>query len=300
MKKKTSGLVARRQREGYILVAPWVLGLLLFFIGPLISSLIYAFSTVTISTGDVIKEFAGLSNFRYILKENPVYTQDLMRALSSMFTELPIIIALSLVLAVVLNQKFVGRTFFRGVFFLPVIIASSVAMKLMGSANMGAQLFTVSSGAEYNYGGLIDFSTIIQNLNLPSQISDLLLDYLNNVFGIIWNCGIQTILFLSGLQSISDSLYEYSKIEGASKWEEFWMITVPSLRNIITLVLIFTMLDRFTATDNPIMSTAYTVMSEKQVYDQSSAMLWFYFIFVIAIIGIVLFLYNRFCVRRWE
>ena len=297
--KRNSSLEARRQREAYLLVAPWVLGLLLFFIGPLISSVVYAFSEVTITSGSIVTEFAGLKYFKYIINENPTYMVNFRQALSSMFISLPMIFALSLVLAVVLNQKFPGRTVFRGIFFLPVIIASSVVMQHMGTSAVGAQL-TVSSGAEYNYGGIIDFTSIISNLNLPSSINDLLLQYLNQIFSMIWKCGIQTILFLSGLQSIPISLYEVSKIEGASKWEEFWYVTVPMLRNIIVLVLVFTMLDNFTSVENKIMSNAYSVMQEKQVYNEASAMLWLYFVVIMAVVGLVLYLYNRFCMKKWE
>lgn len=300
--KNSSGFEARRQKEAYFLVAPWVLGLLLFFVGPLISSLIYSFSDVRIDAGEVVTDFVGFKHYNEIINVDDSYIPNLSKAITYMFTNLPIIFALSLVLAVVLNQKFVGRTVFRGIFFLPVIIASSVAMVHMRGAAMGAQLFTVSSGAEYSYGGLIDFSGIITELDLPSQISDILLRYLNSVFGIIWKCGIQTILFLSGLQSIPNSLYEVSKIEGASKWEEFWFITVPMLRNVMLLVLVFTMLDLFTSLDdgNYVMTNAIQLMNDKLIYDESSAMLWSYFGIVMAIIGVILFLYNRFCIKRWD
>lgn len=299
MKKKKS-LEARRRREGYILVAPFVLGAAIFFIGPLIESIIYAFSEVTITSGVVATEFVGLKNFKFALTVNPQYSAYLPVSLTNMFTQIPLILALSLVLAVVLNQKFYGRTAARAIFFLPVIIASSVVMDVIGDKAMGAELLTVSSGDSYNYGGLIDFSEIILKLDLPTQIGTLLTKYLAGVFGIIWSCGIQTILFLGGLQSIPGSLYEVSKIEGATKWEEFWFITVPMLRNIISLVLVYSMIDNLTSATNPIMKIAYSIMTEQQVYDQSSAMLWLYFVIILGVIGAVLALYQRICIKKWE
>ena len=300
MKKRRNSLEARREREGYILVAPFVFGMVIFFIGPLISSLIYAFSTVSIEAGGVVTEFVGLGNFKYALNASPTYTAYLPVALRQMFTDIPMILALSLVLAVILNQNFVGRTVARAVFFLPVIIAGSVVMNVISDKAMGAELLTVSSGDSYDYGGLIDFTGIIAKLDLPTQIGDLLTKYLAGVFGIIWSCGIQTILFLGGLQSIPASLYEVSKIEGASKWEEFWFITIPMLRNIISLVLVYSMIENLTSATNPIMKIAFTIMSDKQIYDQSSAMLWLYFVIVLGVIGIVLALYQRICVKKWE
>ena len=122
---------------------------------------------------------------------------------------------------------------------------------------------------------------------------------LSNTISIIWKCGVQTILFLAGLQSIPASFYEVSKIEGANKWEEFWLITVPSLRNIISLVLIYTMIELFVDNDNTLVSIAYNRMLN-QDYGKSSAMLWFYFSVVIIIVGGVYALYQRLCVKRWE
>ena len=122
---------------------------------------------------------------------------------------------------------------------------------------------------------------------------------LSNSVSIIWKCGVQTILFLAGLQSIPASLYEVSKIEGANKWDEFWLITVPSLRHIISLVLIYTMIELFVDMDNTLVSNAYNRMLN-QDYGNSSAMLWFYFSIVLILIGTVYVLYQKLCVKRWE
>lgn len=300
MKKKKSSLEAVRQRYGYTFVAHWAVGLIMFFIVPLFSSIIYAFSEVSIGTNGVKTDIIGIKHFIDILKVDPNYLNNLRDSLGSIFYSLPIIVALSLILAVVLNQNFKGRTFFRGIFFMPVIIVSSVVIVHMQSTYVNAPLFTMSSSDAATSGNLIDFESMLTSLNLPTQITSMLSNLLGNVFGLIWNCGVQTILFLAGLQSISSSLYEVSKIEGANKWEEFWFITVPMLKNVLSLVIIYTMIELFTAVDNPIMKTAYTLMQERQVYDKSSAMLWLYFSIVLAVIGTVLLLYNRLCVKRWE
>lgn len=299
-KKKSAGLDEKQSRYGYIFVAHWIFGLVVFFAMPLINSIIYAFNELTLVSGGMEKNFVGLANFKQILSEDPNYVNNLRDSVTSIFYSLPIIISLSLILAVVLNQNFVGRTVARAIFFMPVIIASGVVIVLLSGPIINAPLFTVSSGEQSTYGGLIDFKAILSSLNLPSQISDMLSSLLGNIFGLIWDCGVQIILFLAGLQSINPSLYEVSKIEGANKWEEFWFITVPMLRHIMTLVIIYTMIELFTAIDSPVMEQAYTVMQEKQIYDRSSAMLWLYFVIVSAVMGIILFAYNRFCLKKWE
>lgn len=285
---------------GYTFVAHWIIGLILFFYIPVINSIWYSFSEVIIGTEGVSTTFVGLANYKNIFLENPDYVNNLREAIVSLLYTLPVVIALSLILATLLNQKFKGRLIARAIFFLPVIFGTSAVMSVLTSSQINVSLFVVKSGAEYSYGGLIDFRAILSNLNLPDQISQLLEDLLGNIFGIIWSCGVQTILFLAGLQSTPVSLYEVSKIEGASKWEEFWFVTIPSLRNIITLVIIYTMISLFTSTDNTIMRQAFVLLQDQLVYDTSSAMLWSYFVVVAAFIGLVLVLFKKFCLKKWE
>lgn len=299
--QKHNGLSARRASVGYTFVIHWILGLILFFVVPVLQSLWYSFCMIDSGEDGLIETtFNGLEHYKQILTQDPNYLNNLRDSIGKIGYSLPIVLALSLFLAVIINQKFPGRTLFRGVFFLPVIIASGIIFNMMTGEYIKADLFVVSSGAEYSYGGLIDFNQILYNLNMPDKITSLFSRYLGNVFSLIWSCGVQVILFLAGLQSISPSLYEVSKIEGANKWEEFWFVTIPMLRHIINLVIIYTMIEIFTSVDNPVMKQAYSAMQDRLVYDRSSAMLWGYFAIVAIIIGIVLGCYNHFLVRHWE
>ena len=88
-------------------------------------------------------------------------------------------------------------------------------------------------------------------------------------------------------------------MEGATSWETFWYVTFPMLGNTLVLVFVFTAIDILTSTDNAIMSSAFSLM-QNQVYDTSSAMIWSYFILVIAVIAAVYMLINHFCLRKWE
>lgn len=298
--QRKTGIERLKARYGCQFVAHWVVGLVLFFIIPIVNSLRYSFSEMSVTGEGIHMVFAGIRHYRDMLVSNGSYINNLVAALADMFTSLPIIMALSLILAVVLNQKFRGRLAARAIFFLPVIIASGVVINILKSGYIHAPLFNVTSGAEYEYGGLIDFNEILSNLQLPQQVTALFSKYLSNVFDLIWSCGIQLVLFLSGLQSIPAQLYEVSKIEGATKWEEFWYLTVPMLKDVILLVLVYTMIELFTAIDNPVIAQAYSIMKNDQIYDSSSAMLWGYFLVVGAVMGLVLLIYNRCCLRRWE
>ena len=183
----------------------------------------------------------------------------------------------------------------RILFFLPVIIESSVVISLLSDPAINVPIFNFSTEGQ----GLMDYEMILGNLNLPKQITDFLTFFLSNAVSLTWSCGVQIILFLAGLQSIPESLYEVSKIEGANKWDEFWQLTVPMLRHVLSLVIIYSMISKFTSSTNRVVAAAMELMRAND-YSNAAAMLWFYFVVVLAVIGIVLFLYNRYCLKKWD
>ncbi|MBR2337948.1 MAG: sugar ABC transporter permease [Clostridia bacterium] len=295
--KKSKGVETLRRRYGMAFVAPWVFGVVVFVLVPLLSTIWYSVSSVKLTENGLETTFIGFQHYKTILFENSYFLKTLPGSLTGGLTKLPIIVALSLILAVILNQKFRGRTMARAVFFLPVLIASSVVMTCMAYATDGE--WSPTAGTANTYMDAINFNAILQNLNLPTDIQELLTGYLSTTFNLIWSCGVQTLLFVSGLQTIPSQLYEVSRVEGASAWETFWFVTVPMMGRIIQLVLFYTMIETF-AKNTSIVNYALGYISDKLVYDEGSAMLWFYFMVVGVILGTVLFLYNRLILRRWE
>lgn len=290
-KTRKSGFERLQGRYAYIFVSPWMFGIAVFFILPLISSLIYVFSDVSIEPGQVVVDFVGLKNLKYLIYTDPGFTSRLGKSIGQMVYSLPLITAFSLIIAVMLNRKFAGRAFFRALFFLPILITSSAVLNLLGGDVLDFQIFSSD--------GFIDPNSIINNLNIPSAFNDIVSFLLNSMSTIIYKSAVQIILFLGGLQNIPDSLYEVSKIEGANKWEEFWLITVPGLRHVLSLVMIYTMINLFTSTDNVLVANSYERMNS-QDYGNSSAQLWMYFVIIIFFIGVVYYFYNKFCMKKWE
>ena len=269
-----------------------------FFIIPLIKSIIFSFSNVSVETGALQLENVGLENYRYILFDDPVYTANLPTAIKSFLTIFPIVLILSLALALLLNGKYKGRTFFRAIYFLPVIIASGVVLEHI-LYTMNGDDVVMSGVSDSMASSMIDIDSLIKRLGLPEKLVGFLSDAISSIFDTIWKCGIPIVLFIAGLQTIPDSLYEVSKVEGATKWEEFWFITVPMLSRVLLLVSVYISVDIMTEKSNVIMSEAYNQMSLLE-YGLSGAMLWFYFILVGAVIGIVMLIYNRLCIKRWS
>ena len=296
-KKKYRGIEQLKARYGWYFILSWVIGVVLFFSVPVIQSIIYSFSDMTITENGTQTEWVGLGNYRYIINEHTDYLKWLSSSITSFLYSLPIIVLLSMVLALLLNQKFRGRLFFRALYFMPVIIASGVVIKLIST--MSGDDMTSSSVSDSVSGAMFSVQDIINVLDLPSEVAEYVQKIISNIFDLIWNSGIQTVLFLAGLQSIPSYLYEASKVEGATKWEEFWFITFPMLSNVTLLVIIYTMVELFINSNNTLVSQVYSLM-RAAVYDETSAMMWFYFLIIGAVMGLLVLAYRKFLQKRWS
>ena len=295
--KKNKGITALKARYGWICISPWIVGLTLFFILPIFQSVTYAFYNVRLSANGMTMKFEGLENFKYIFAENADYLDYIMGAFIKFLYSFPVIIILSLIFALMLNQKFKGRIFFRALYFMPVIIASGAVLKtILPSTSSGL------SGIEQEESiavSMFNISELVNSVGLPASMSDYFIKIMDSITSLIWSCGVQTVLFISGMQAIPELLYEVSKVEGATKWEEFWFITLPMLSRVILLVAVFTTVELMTDSKNMVMSQAYNFM-RSQFYGESSAMLWSYFFIIGAFMSLLLGIYKKFCLDRWE
>jgi ABC-type sugar transport system permease subunit len=296
-KKKYRSIEQLKSRYGLGFTAIWVIGFILFFAYPLVQSIWYSFCDVTLSADGVATQFIGFKNYDYALNAHPNFTTWMTADLSTILYSLPIILLVSLVLALLLNQKFKGRVFFRAVYFVPVIIASGVVLTLMFQTT--SEDLTSAGVSVAISDSMFSIEDVIGWLSLPDSVAQVIKMIINNIFDLLWSCGIQTVLFISGLQSIPRTLYEASKVESATKWEEFWFITFPSLGSVTLLVAVYTMVDIFTDSRNTIIAKTYGMINSGN-YDETSAMLWIYFVLVGVIMGAILFLYNRFLLKRWS
>ena len=293
--KKSRGIEELKSRWGFMFILPWLIGLVMFFFIPIAQSLIFSFSSIN-AIGENLG-WKGLEHYDYLINKDPNYSTWLTDSLTELAYSMPIILVLSLILAMMLNQKFRGRLFFRALYFLPVIIASGYVMKMIFSTT--DESLTEMGASAGMSSGLITVEDLTKSFNFSTEIATFVSTAINDIFNLIWSCGIQIVLFLSGLQSIPTSLYEASKVEGATKWEEFWFITFPMLSRITLLVGVFTMVELFINERNPLIAEVYKKVKAAQ-YDESSAMIWFYFIIVAAVMGIIMFLFNKFILKRYE
>lgn len=295
--KKKQGIESIRSKHGFYFTLPWLIGIVIFFLIPLIQSIIYSFSKVKLTISGLETTFHGFKNFSTLFLKDALFTDNLKDGFLSFLYSFPLIIILSLILGILLNQKFRGRMFFRAMYFLPVIIASGVVIELIFVTRTGD--ITSTGTDESVRDGMISVSGIIEWFGLPTNISDYINSVVNKIMDLVWSCGIQIVLWIAGLQAIPDLLYEVSKVEGATKWEEFWYITFPMLSRVTILVAIFTAVELITAKTDPIMQQS-VVFSQAQKYGQASAMLWIYFIIIGLFVGLLLFIYMKKCIKKWE
>ncbi len=146
---------------------------------------------------------------------------------------------------------------------------------------------------------MFDVDDVIGWLNLPYGIAENVKTVMNAIFDLVWSCGVQIVLVIAGLQSIPGTLYEASRVEGATKWQEFWFVVFPNLGNVVLLVFVYTTVDIFTDAKIGVMDRAVSMINNG-IYDTASALLWFYFAVVGLLIGILLFAYYRFLMKRWQ
>lgn len=293
MKKPKLTIEGRKAMTGRLFVMPFYIGFVLFFLTSLVTSLRFAFGDVTLKLGGFNIDFTGLKNLKYIFLSDPDFKKNLFDAVFSLLYQVPVIIIAALFFAILLNSKFKGRTMVRAVFFLPVIIASGVVMDIINSDTFATSLITESQGMEStvsasSYG----LTSLLIDMGLSEKIVSYFSYISSNLYDLMWRTGIQMIIFLAALQSISPALYEASSIEGASSWENFWMITIPMITPMILVNVVYTIIDSFTDSSNVVMeqiSEEFTL----QHYNQAAAMSWVYFAIIGVILAVVLFISSR-------
>ena len=273
---------------------PFILGFLFFYIEPIVSSITFAFSQVSVDLDGFSTKYIGFENFRYAFKEDASYSTALVGDLLSLLWKTPVIIILSLFLALLINKKFKGRLFVRAVFFLPVIFSNGVLLDIIQNETVVQS--AVSATSVLDSGAAVSQTQGLSELLLQAGFAEEIIDFTTMVtdsfFSLVWNSGVQMLIFLSGLQSISPSLYEAASVEGASGWETFCKITVPMLSPMILLNIIYTIVDSYSSTSNGVIGIVINAISNNR-FGTASAMAWVYFLVIGLIIGIIFFVSSR-------
>lgn len=290
---------------GYGFIALWFIGTLWLFIMPVLTSLWYSLCNtklldkagaleVGMTSAGIYTEWNGFYNFTKAFTIDTTFLPKLGTALGEILPNTIVIMIFSLFIAVILNQKFRGRTLARAVFFLPVLIATGPVISVI-NGDMTSQ--GVSDAAQFSTLFKTDLVTELMEFlgiyNLNQTFIDIIKDITSGVLNLVWNSGIQILIFLSALQTIPPSAKEAASIEGATAWEFFWKITFPYISPMILSNLVYTVIDAFVSTDNVVMEYVLA-QSRNWEYGYSAALAWIYFAIVGACLGIICVIINRF------
>ena len=288
---------AKRARTGTLFILPFIIGFLFFMVRPLILSLQMSLNEVNlIRGGGFTMTWNDFYNYHYALQTDPNFNEYLVQEIGRMAINTIATLVLSFVIAVILNQKFKGRILCRIIFFLPVILSSGVLPGIESSNEFFNMMTDIGKSVEESSG--VNLSQALQNLlsvsGVAKDVFDVIFQMIDAIYDIIMASGIQIIVFLTGLQSISPSLYEAADVEGCSAWESFWKITFPMVSPLLLVNCIYTIIDFFMKNDNQVMEHINSVMYGTQMdFGAASAESWIYFGVALLFIGISTFIITR-------
>lgn len=293
-RKKRVSLDSRKARSGWLFILPFIIGFVIIYLPMVIESIQFSFSHLEIGSGNFSTTFVGWQNYSKALFEDPKYAQVLVSGLQRLAFDIPAIIIFSLFMAIMLNQKMAGRGVFRAIFFIPVILSTGI-MESIASMDILNTYMEESGGIDDGSGtsaatqlvSSMDLQRLFSNMKVGTEIVDYVTNAINNIYDIVNRSGVQMLIFLSGLQSISPAIYESCKIDGATAWETFWKVTFPMITPMILVNAVYTVIDSFTSEKNTVMSYISSTYSQADGMELSAAMSWIYFMIVIAIVGVV-------------
>lgn len=301
--KRALSLSKKRDLKGLIFVAPFAVGMLFFFLIPLIQSLIFSFGSVGMNaaTQSYLYTFQGIENYQRSLFFDIDFLDNLIESVSTTVANVFFIVVISFLIAILLKPRFPGRGLYRVLFFLPVILTSGIIPRLdeldVLQGLIGSET-AVGDGVKNNASDIINmsfltdlFDSILTDTGINLQF---ITDAVANIIVIVNSSGIQILIFLAALQTISPSLYEAANVEGATTWESFWKITVPMISPQILVVVIYSIIDSFMNVNNKLMQLIYQIGFINFNIGYAASMSWIYFAVVAVIIGVVYIVMSRF------
>lgn len=285
-KNKLAGLQKRKAIAGYLFISPFIVGFLVFMVKPFFQSLYMSFCNVELGAATFENHWAGTVNYIQAFTIDPEFNRLLTEELGRMVVYSLAIIVFSFFVALVLNQKFKGRALVRAVFFLPVILSSGVILGLESDnqlmATLAQQVEVATNGVSITDG----LEQVLTTAGIGTRAYETVFELIDNIYDVAIASGIQIIIFLSGLQTISSSMYEAADIEGCTKWESLWKITFPMISSLFLVNWIYTVIDFCMRSDNQVIEKIQKVMVDQMNYGFASAMSWVYFVIILAFVGI--------------
>ena len=211
----------KRNLEGWLFASPWIIGFVLWTLGPMVASFILSFMKWDLVSSP---RWVGLANLREMLHDS-VLLQALRVTTLYAVLSVPLQLILGLTLAMLLNTKITGMRFYRTAFYLPSVL-SGVAVALLWRWLFSSEF------------GLFNLLLSYVGIQGPSWLGDERWALPSLVLMSLWSVGASTIIYLAGLQGIPTDLYEAAEVDGARGWARFRFITLPLMTPVLFFQLI--------------------------------------------------------------
>lgn len=302
-KNRRRGLSLERKKSlfGYVFVSPIILGMVAIYIPVLVQSCIYSFTENAGRYGEDYK-FVGWQNYHDALFVESGFLQNVYSSTVALLPQIFIILIFAFFMANILNQNFRGRSVARVIFFIPVVLSTGIVTYF---DNLSSMTDIYEGGEKLDIGGAaantFDFEEIEAMLLSAlgnSGLATIISGAIGSLYTVITSSGVQMLIFLSGLQSISINMYEAAKVEGATGWEVFWKISFPMISPLILVNLLYTVIDLFTSVDNATISFISKYYENVATYSIASAFSWMYTILLLLFVGIVFVLVQKLIVYQ--
>ncbi len=284
-KKKTS-FQRRQDKYGYIFMAPWIIGFVIFTMIPFVMTAYLSLTDVKQDIRGFNINFVGFKNYREAFLLNTEFSPALVSFLWMIIPYTIIIVIMAFILALLLNSIEKGKSAFRTIYFLPVVILSGPVMY---------QLMHLEPQVEGQINELYYTFLIRMIYSYSEPLADAMVSLFDNLSIILWFTGIPIVLFINGLQKINPSLFEAARIDSATSWQILWKITIPIIRPTALIVSIFTIV-QLGAMDyiNPVLEQ----IKEKTAntsggFGYAATLSWVYSLLVLLIIGIAFLVFKE-------
>ena len=294
---KHLSLKAQHAKWAWVFLAPWLIGISVFFVWPMAQAVTYSFSRLTITAKGFQLDWVALENYTHLFTRDTFFLPNLTEALGKVVPSVLMITAFSLFIAVILKENFIGRSAARTVFFVPVMIASGVIITILKEQVM----MSVSTGddtAAYLFQAP-DLVNTFAAFGLPDFVLTSITDIVNGFFDLTWKSGVQMLLLLSAINNIPQSFYEAAVLDGAGAWVKFWKITFPAITPSLLVVIIYTIIDSFLDYDNLVMEMIRDYYQNNN-YTYSATIGVIYFVCILAFVGLVSLVMRKLVVYMYQ
>lgn len=234
-------LAQRDGIAGLVFILPLIIGLVLIFIPSFIKSILFSFNEIIYETGGYSLSWKGLDYYKNAILVHSDYNRVLVESILAMFVDVPLILVFSFFMSTLLNSNFKGRNFLQMIVFLPVITTSGILVGLSAAIIEDGIISSASGSGEVEMQ--MSATLILDMLGLEGDIALYFERAISQLYKVITTSGIQTLVFLAGLRTIPDSVYEAATMEGATGWESFWKVTFPMVSPYIVTNVVYTIVD---------------------------------------------------------